>query len=233
MLHIDSINVYYGAIHALENVTLDVKQGEIVAIIGSNGAGKSTLLRTISGILRTRTGDITFLGESIAGKPAHEIVRAGISHSPEGRRIFTNMSVLENLQLGAFTRKDGEVGEDMQEIMKRFPRLKERIRQNAGTLSGGEQQMLAIGRALMSRPQLLLLDEPSLGLAPNLVAEIFRIVLDINAGGTTVLIVEQNAHRALEIAHRAYVLETGNIVLSDTGQALLNNPKVKEAYLGG
>jgi branched-chain amino acid transport system ATP-binding protein len=233
MLHTESINVYYGAIHALENVTIDVNQGEIVAIIGSNGAGKSTLLRTISGVLRPRSGDIVFQGKSITGAPAHEIVRAGISHSPEGRRIFTNMSVLENLQLGAFIRKDGDVSADMEEVMKRFPRLQERIKQNAGTLSGGEQQMLAIGRALMSRPQLLLLDEPSLGLAPNLVAEIFRIVLDINAEGTTVLIVEQNAHRALEIAHRAYVLETGNIVLSDTGQALLNNPKVKEAYLGG
>jgi branched-chain amino acid transport system ATP-binding protein len=164
---------------------------------------------------------------------AHKIVQRGISQSPEGRRIFTNMSVLENLQLGAFTRQDGEVAKDMEEVMNRFPRLRERIKQNAGTLSGGEQQMLAIGRALMSRPRLLLLDEPSLGLAPNLVAEIFRIVLDINAEGTTVLLVEQNANRALEIAHRAYVLETGSIVLSDTGKNLLTNPKVKEAYLGG
>lgn len=233
MLEINGINVYYGAIHALTDVSVRVDQGEIVAIIGSNGAGKSTLLRTISGLLKPRTGDITFKGQGITDVAPHEIVKMGISHSPEGRRIFTNMSVLENLQLGAFTRKDGEVEADMQAVMKRFPRLKERIKQSAGTLSGGEQQMLAIGRAMMSRPQLLLLDEPSLGLAPNLVAEIFRIVLDLNQDGTTVLIVEQNANRALEIAHRAYVLETGNIVLTDTGKNLLSNPKVKEAYLGG
>jgi branched-chain amino acid transport system ATP-binding protein len=233
MLQINGIDVFYGAIQALNGVTINVEQGEIVSIIGSNGAGKSTLLRTISGLIRPRTGTITFLGEDIASMPADQIVRMGISHSPEGRRIFTNMSVLENLQLGAFTRKDAGVEADMQEAMRRFPRLRERIRQNAGTLSGGEQQMLAIGRALMSRPKLLLLDEPSLGLAPNLVAEIFRIVLDLNKEGTTVLLVEQNANRALEIAHRAYVLETGVIVLSDTGKNLLSDPKVKEAYLGG
>lgn len=233
MLAIRDINVFYGAIQALNNVSIDVAQGEIVAIIGSNGAGKSTLLRTISGMIRPRTGTITFKGEEIHETAAHKIVKMGISHSPEGRRIFTNMSVLENLQLGAIIRKDAEIASDMEAIMKRFPRLRERIKQNAGTLSGGEQQMLAIGRALMSRPQLLLLDEPSLGLAPNLVTEIFRIVTDINADGTTVLIVEQNANRSLEIAHRAYVLETGEIVLSDTGKNLLTNPKVKEAYLGG
>lgn len=233
MLAIRDINVFYGAIQALNNVSIDVAQGEIVAIIGSNGAGKSTLLRTISGMIRPRTGTITFKGEEIHETAAHNIVKMGISHSPEGRRIFTNMSVLENLQLGAIIRKDAEIASDMEAIMKRFPRLRERIKQNAGTLSGGEQQMLAIGRALMSRPQLLLLDEPSLGLAPNLVTEIFRIVTDINADGTTVLIVEQNANRSLEIAHRAYVLETGEIVLSDTGKNLLTNPKVKEAYLGG
>lgn len=233
MLSIQGINVFYGAIHALKDLSVEVKEGEIVAIIGSNGAGKSTLLRTISGLLRPKTGLITFRGEEIHGLPAHEIVRRGIGQSPEGRRIFTNMSVLENLQLGAFTRKDGEIGSDMDAIMKRFPRLLERIKQNAGTLSGGEQQMLAIGRALMSRPTVLLLDEPSLGLAPNLVAEIFDIVLDINAEGTTVLLVEQNAHRALEIAHRAYCLETGTIVLQGSGKDLLNDPKVKEAYLGG
>lgn len=233
MLEIKGINVYYGAIHALKDVSCSVSEGEIVAIIGSNGAGKSTLLRTISGLLKPRTGTVDFQGEAIQCEPPHTIVAKGISHSPEGRRIFTNMSVLENLQLGAFIRKDGEVQKDMEAVMARFPRLKERIKQSAGTLSGGEQQMLAIGRALMSRPKLLLLDEPSLGLAPNLVAEIFRIVLDINRDGTTVLIVEQNAHRALEIAHRAYVIETGNIVLQGTGQALLNDPKVKEAYLGG
>lgn len=233
MLRIEGISVFYGAIQALNDVSIDVKQGEVVAIIGSNGAGKSTLLRTISGLLRPRTGEIFFEDKPIHETPPHEIVKLGISHSPEGRRIFTNMSVMENLQLGAITRKDGAIAEDMEAVMKRFPRLRERIKQNAGTMSGGEQQMLAIGRALMSRPRLLLLDEPSLGLAPNLVTEIFRIVTDINADGTTVLIVEQNAHRALEIAHRAYVLETGNIVLTDTGKNLLADPKVKEAYLGG
>jgi branched-chain amino acid transport system ATP-binding protein len=233
MLEISGINVYYGAIHALEDVSISVQEGEIVAIIGSNGAGKSTLLRTISGLLKPRTGSITFQGKEIAGEPAHEIVQMGISHSPEGRRIFTNMSVHENLQLGAYTRKDAEVDADMEEVMRRFPRLKERIKQSAGTLSGGEQQMLAVGRALMSRPKILLLDEPSLGLAPNLAAEIFRIVLDLNKDGTTILLVEQNAHRALEIAHRGYVIETGCIVLTDTGKALLTDPKVKEAYLGG
>ena len=233
MLSIQDINVFYGAIHALRDVNIEVQKGEIVAIIGSNGAGKSTLLRTISGLLRTRTGSISLEGDRIDALPAHQIVRRGISQSPEGRRIFTNMSVLENLQLGAFTRKDADISKDMEKVMRIFPRLKERIRQNAGTLSGGEQQMLAIGRALMSKPRLLLLDEPSLGLAPNLVAEIFRIVLELNAQGVTILLVEQNAFRALEIAHRAYVLETGSIVLSDTGKNLLDNPKVKEAYLGG
>src|SRR5688572_10878967 len=233
MLEIEAIDVYYGAIHALKAVSASVQQGEIVAIIGSNGAGKSTLLRTISGLLRPREGRIMFKGEEISSLPAHRIVQLGISHSPEGRRIFTNMSVHENLQLGAFTRKDGEIAADQEEVLNRFPRLRERFKQSAGTLSGGEQQMLAIGRALMSRPTLLLLDEPSLGLAPNLVTEIFKIVLEINKDGTTVLLVEQNAHRALEIAHRAYVLETGSIVLSDTGKSLLTNPKVKEAYLGG
>ena len=233
MLEISGLNVFYGAIHALEDVSLSVGQGEIVSIIGSNGAGKSTLLRTISGLLRPRSGSIKLNGEELTSMPADQIVRLGISHSPEGRRIFTNMSVFENLQLGAYTRKDNQVGADMENIMKRFPRLKERIRQNAGTLSGGEQQMLAISRAMMSRPKLLLLDEPSLGLAPNLVMEIFRIITELNSEGTTVLLVEQNAHRALEIANRAYVLETGSIVLTDTGKSLLNNPKVKEAYLGG
>jgi branched-chain amino acid transport system ATP-binding protein len=233
MLRTEGISVFYGAIQALNDVSIEVKQGEIVAIIGSNGAGKSTLLRTISGLLRPRTGEIFFEDQPIHETPPHEIVKLGISHSPEGRRIFTNMSVMENLQLGAITRKDAGIADDLEAVMKRFPRLRERIKQNAGTMSGGEQQMLAIGRALMSRPRLLLLDEPSLGLAPNLVTEIFRIVTDINGDGTTVLIVEQNAHRALEIAHRAYVLETGNIVLTDTGKNLLANPKVKEAYLGG
>jgi branched-chain amino acid transport system ATP-binding protein len=233
MLEIERISVFYGAIQALNQVSINVQEREIVAIIGSNGAGKSTLLRTISGLLRPRIGSIRFKNQDITQVPADQIVKLGISHSPEGRRIFTNMSVQENLQLGAFIRKDSDVGADMDEILEMFPRLRERFRQNAGTLSGGEQQMLAIGRALMSRPQILLLDEPSLGLAPNLVAQIFEIVLKLNRDGKTVLIVEQNANRALEIAHRAYVLETGNIVLADTGKALLVNPKVKEAYLGG
>jgi len=233
MLEIKEINVFYGAIQALTNVSINVQQGEIVAIIGSNGAGKSTLLRTISGMLRPRSGSIVFEGKNLVSCPAHEIVKAGISHSPEGRRIFTNITVHENLQLGAYIRKDADIQKDMEAVLDRFPRLRERFKQNAGTLSGGEQQMLAIGRALMSKPDLLLLDEPSLGLAPNLVAEIFNIVLDLNKEGRTILIVEQNANRALEIAHRAYVLETGNIVLTDTGKALLSNPKVKEAYLGG
>lgn len=234
MLAIESINVYYGAIHALKDVSVNVKEGEVVSIIGSNGAGKSTLLRTISGLLRPRTGHISFLGEEIQDCAAHNIVIKGISHSPEGRRIFTNMSVHENLQLGAITRKDtAGIKKDMDHVMERFPRLLERINQNAGTLSGGEQQMLAIGRALMARPKVLLLDEPSLGLAPNLVAEIFDIVNDINKEGVTVLLVEQNAHRALEVAHRAYVLETGSVVLQDTGANLLTNDKVRAAYLGG
>ncbi|MDX2066734.1 MAG: ABC transporter ATP-binding protein [Fimbriimonadaceae bacterium] len=233
MLEIKNINVFYGAIQALEDVTITVNPGEVVAIIGSNGAGKSTLLRTISGMIRPRTGSISFKGEDLARVPAHEIVKRGISHSPEGRRIFTNMSVHENLQLGATIRKDANVAEDMTMVLDRFPRLRERFHQNSGTMSGGEQQMLAIGRALMSRPEILLLDEPSLGLAPNLVTEIFRIVTDLNREGRTILIVEQNAHRALEIAHRAYVLETGKIVLSGSGQELLHDPKVKEAYLGG
>jgi branched-chain amino acid transport system ATP-binding protein len=233
MLTIERINVFYGAIQALNDVSLTVEPGKVVAIIGSNGAGKSTLLRTISGLLRPRTGSITFKDKDLTELQPHEVVLSGISHSPEGRRIFTNMSVQENLQLGAYIRHDAEIASDMEMVLNRFPRLRERFKQNAGTLSGGEQQMLAIGRALMSRPEILLLDEPSLGLAPNLVTEIFRIVTDLNRDGKTILIVEQNANRALDIADYAYVLETGNIVLSDTGKNLLANPKVKEAYLGG
>lgn len=233
MLDIAGLNVFYGAIQALNNVTLNVNKGEIVSIIGSNGAGKSTLLRTISGLCRPRTGSISFEGADLASQSPDNIVKMGISQSPEGRRIFLNMSVLENLQLGAFTRKDNEVEKDMDRFLTRFPRVRERLKQNAGTMSGGEQQMLAICRALMSRPRLLLLDEPSMGLAPNLVTEIFSVIKELHDEGVTILLVEQNAHRALEIADRAYVLETGNIVLSDTGQNLLCNPKVKEAYLGG
>ena len=233
MLQIRDVNVFYGAIQALENVSIEVNPGEIVAIIGSNGAGKSTLLRTISGLLRPRSGSISYKGKELTDVSPDDIVKAGISQSPEGRRIFTNMSVQENLKLGAYIRKDKDVDRDMENVLARFPRLRERFKQNSGTMSGGEQQMLAIGRALMSRPDILLLDEPSLGLAPKLVSDVFKVVTDLNADGRTILIVEQNANRALEIAHRAYVLETGRIVLSDSGKALLTNPKVKEAYLGG
>ncbi len=233
MLQISGLNVFYGAIQALNDVTLNVQEGEIVSIIGSNGAGKSTLLRTISGLCRPRSGTIEFEGLDLSTETPDRIVKHGISQSPEGRRIFLNMSVMENLQLGAFTRKDGDVEKDMNRYLDRFPRVRERLKQNAGTMSGGEQQMLAICRALMAKPRLLLLDEPSMGLAPNLVTEIFNVIRDLHEEGVTILLVEQNAHRALEIADRAYVLETGNIVLSDTGEALLSNPKVKEAYLGG
>ncbi|MEI8282341.1 MAG: ABC transporter ATP-binding protein [Armatimonadota bacterium] len=233
MLEINGINVFYGAIQALDNVSLHVNPGEIVAIIGSNGAGKSTLLRTISGLIRARSGSISYNGTDITQSQPHEIVKMGLSHAPEGRRIFTNMSVQENLQLGAYLRKDNMVQSDMEAVLNRFPRLRERFKQSAGTLSGGEQQMLAISRALMSNPEILLLDEPSLGLAPFLITEIFNIVKDLNKDGKTVLIVEQNANRALEIADRAYVLETGVVVLEGTGKELLVDPKVKEAYLGG
>ncbi|MEI7578136.1 MAG: ABC transporter ATP-binding protein [Armatimonadota bacterium] len=234
MLETKNLNVFYGAINALNDVSITVQPGEIVAIIGSNGAGKSTLLRTISGLIRPRSGSVTYNGEELTTLQPHEIVKRGLSHAPEGRRIFTNMTVEENLQLGAYLRKDkAGVAADMEMVLGRFPRLKERFKQNSGTMSGGEQQMLAIGRALMSRPEILLLDEPSLGLAPFLITEIFNIVKDLNADGKTVLIVEQNANRALEIAHRAYVLETGELVLQGTGQDLLHDPKVKEAYLGG
>jgi branched-chain amino acid transport system ATP-binding protein len=234
MLEIRDLDVYYGAICALSGVTVKVNQGEVVSIIGSNGAGKSTLLRTISGLVKPRSGSVTFEGQEILGKPADQIVRMGIGHSPEGRRIFTNMTVMENLQLGATIRKDPDgVKADMEKLTARFPRVKQRLQQNAGTMSGGEQQMLAICRALMSRPKLLLLDEPSMGLAPNLVTEIFNVVRNLKAEGTTILLVEQNAHRALEVADRAYVLETGNVVIEDEGHKLLSDPRVKEAYLGG
>ncbi len=233
MLAIENLSVYYGAINALNNVSIEVKEGEVVSIIGSNGAGKSTLLRTISGLIRPREGTINYEGKDIHGLTADKIVKLGISHSPEGRRIFTNMTVEENLLLGATIRNDNKIRDDMERHMDRFPRVRERLKQNAGTMSGGEQQMLAICRALMCRPNLLLLDEPSMGLAPNLVSEVFRAIVDLRNEGVTVLLVEQNAHRALEIANRAYVLETGNIVLSGTGMELLTSPKVKEAYLGG
>lgn len=234
MLKIDNIHVYYGAIHALKGVSLEVKAGEIVTLIGANGAGKSTTLRTVSGLLAPKSGSISFLGENIAGMPAHEIVKHGISQVPEGRRIFAEMSVQENLEMGAFTRKDkAGVEKDFEIVYNRFPRLKERRKQQAGTLSGGEQQMLAMGRALMSRPKLLLLDEPSMGLAPLLIKEIFSIIEDINREGTTILLVEQNANMALSIAHRAYVMETGRITLQGAAKELAASEDVRKAYLGG
>ena len=234
MLEIKDIHVYYGAIHAIKGVSLTVRQGEIVTLIGSNGAGKSTTLRTVSGLLKPKEGDILFEGESIAGRPAQSIVKLGISQVPEGRRIFANMTVMENLELGAFTRDDADgIEADMKMVFERFPRLLERKEQAAGTLSGGEQQMLAMGRALMSRPRLLLLDEPSMGLAPLLIREIFNIIVDINKTGTTVLLVEQNANMALSIAHRAYVLETGRIALSGGAKELAASEEVRKAYLGG
>ena len=234
MLKIDNIHVYYGAIHALKGVSLEVHKGEIVTLIGANGAGKSTTLRTVSGLLAPKSGGISFLGENIAGMPAHEIVKRGISQVPEGRRIFAEMSVQENLEMGAFTRKDkAGVEKDFEIVYNRFPRLKERRKQQAGTLSGGEQQMLAMGRALMSRPKLLLLDEPSMGLAPLLIKEIFSIIEDINREGTTVLLVEQNANMALSIAHRAYVMETGRITLQGAAKELAASEDVRKAYLGG
>ena len=234
MLKIDNIHVYYGAIHALKGVSLEVHKGEIVTLIGANGAGKSTTLRTVSGLLAPKSGGISFLGENIAGMPAHEIVKHGISQVPEGRRIFAEMSVQENLEMGAFTRKDkAGVEKDFEIVYNRFPRLKERRKQQAGTLSGGEQQMLAMGRALMSRPKLLLLDEPSMGLAPLLIKEIFSIIEDINREGTTVLLVEQNANMALSIAHRAYVMETGGITLQGAAKELAASEDVRKAYLGG
>ena len=234
MLKIDDINVYYGAIHAIKGVSLEVNEGEIVTLIGANGAGKSTTLRTISGLLKPKTGYIAFKGTHIDGMPAHNIVKAGISQVPEGRRIFADMTVMENLELGAFIRKDkAGVQEDFKTVFERFPRLEERKAQEAGTLSGGEQQMLAMGRALMSRPQLLLLDEPSMGLAPLLIKEIFSIIEAINKSGTTILLVEQNANMALSIANRAYVLETGRITLSGPAEELAASEDVRKAYLGG
>ncbi|MCB5725057.1 ABC transporter ATP-binding protein [Mitsuokella jalaludinii] len=234
MLKIDNIDVYYGAIHALKGISLEVNEGEIVTLIGANGAGKSTTLRTISGLLKPKAGSITFLGQSIVGVRAHEIVKKGISQVPEGRRVFAEMTVMENLDLGAFVRKDkAGIQQDLKHVFELFPRLEERKNQSAGTLSGGEQQMLAMGRALMSRPKLLLLDEPSMGLAPLLIKEIFNIIVDINKSGTTVLLVEQNANMALSIANRAYVLETGRITLSGKAQDLAASEDVRKAYLGG
>ena len=233
MLILENIEVFYGPIKALQSVSLEIAAGEIVTLIGANGAGKSTTLRAISGLVPSQSGRILFEGKEITNKPADQIVQLGVGHSPEGRRIFANMSVRENLELGAYTRRDrAGIAEDLERGLTLFPRLRERIGQNAGTLSGGEQQMLAMARALMARPRLLLLDEPSLGLAPFLVRDIFRIIQDINQQGTTVLLVEQNAHLALGIAHRGYVLETGHIVMADEAKALLANDDIKKAYLG-
>ena len=234
MLEVKDIEVYYGAIHALKKMSLQVKQGSIVTLIGANGAGKTTTLKTISGILRPRSGTVSFKDVDISKVAPEKIVAMGISQVPEGRRVFAAMSVLENLEMGAYLRKDKKaIAADMENVFGRFPRLKERRKQMAGTLSGGEQQMLAIGRALMARPQLLLMDEPSMGLAPLLVKEIFAIIKDINERGTTILLVEQNAHMALSIADQAYVIETGEIVLQGAAAELLQSEAVKKAYLGG
>lgn len=234
MLIIKDINVYYGAIHALKGISVEVKEGQIVTLIGANGAGKSTTLRTISGLLRPKSGEMSFEGKNIAAMPAQDIVKQGLSQVPEGRRVFANMTVLENLELGAYTRSDSTgIAEDMETVFKRFPRLHERKSQLAGTLSGGEQQMLAMGRALMSRPRLLLLDEPSMGLAPLLVKEIFSIIKEINLTGTTILLVEQNAHMALSIANYAYVLETGRITIEGSAAELAQSEEIRKAYLGG
>ncbi|WP_062280893.1 ABC transporter ATP-binding protein [Neomoorella mulderi] len=234
LLKVENLNVYYGAIHALKGISLEVNEGEIVTLIGANGAGKSTTLKTISGLLRPQSGTITYQGQNVNGLPAQAIVKMGISQVPEGRRIFPNLTVRENLELGAYLRRDREgINKSMQEVFRRFPRLKERQKQMAGTLSGGEQQMLAIGRALMSRPKLMLLDEPSMGLAPILVQEIFNIIREINEQGTTILLVEQNANMALSVAHRGYVLETGRITLAGSAADLANSEAVKKAYLGG
>ena len=233
LLEMRDVHAYYGNIHALKGVSLTVEQGEIVTLIGANGAGKSTTLKTISGLLRPRQGEISFDGGRIDGVKAHDIVGLGISQAPEGRRIFPRMSVTENLEMGAFLRSKGpEVAADFEQVFTLFPRLRERRTQLGGTLSGGEQQMLAIARALMARPKLILLDEPSMGLAPILVEQIFQIIRDINALGTTVLLVEQNALMALGIARRGYIMQTGEIVLSDASAALAKNPEVKKAYLG-
>jgi len=233
LLSLNDVNVFYGAIQATNALNLEVEEGEIVTLIGANGAGKSTTLRAISGLVKVKSGTIQYAGKDITNLSPDAIVRLGIGQSPEGRRVFSNMSVRENLELGAYTRNDKkEIKVDLDKVFVLFPRLLERIGQNAGTLSGGEQQMLAMGRALMGRPRVLLLDEPSLGLAPFLVRDIFAIIRDINASGTTVLLVEQNAHMALGVASRGYVLETGSIILTDKASSLLQDPRVRSAYLG-
>ena len=233
ILNVENINVYYGAIHAIKGVSFHVDEGEVVTLIGANGAGKSTTLQTISGLLRSRTGSIEFCGENISRLQPHKIVERGLAQVPEGRRIFLQMSVQENLEMGAYTQSGASVERDLERVYEQFPRLKECRRQVAGTLSGGEQQMLAIGRALMSHPKLLMLDEPSMGLAPILVEQIFEIIQGLHKGGTTILLVEQNAQMALSVADRAYVMETGCISLSGTGRELAESDLVRRAYLGG
>lgn len=234
LLEVRNLSVFYGGIQALRGVSFGIRPGEIVTLIGANGAGKTTTLRTISGLLKPRAGDVLFDGASLTGLPPHEVVKRGVSHSPEGRKIFANMSVKENLELGAYLRKNkSEIARDMERVLTLFPRLRERTKQNAGTLSGGEQQMLAIGRALMASPRVLLLDEPSLGLAPLLVKAIFEVIKEINQAGATILLVEQNANQALHIANRGYVLETGRVILTDSAHNLMSNDEVKKAYLGG
>ena len=232
MLKVSGINVYYGAIHAIKNVSLEVGAGEIVTLIGANGAGKSTILKTISGLLRTKTGEITFMNERINSVPAHKIVHRGLAHVPEGRRMFLQMTVQENLEMGAFV-SSNDINTSLERVYKHFPRLLERRKQIAGTLSGGEQQMLAMGRALMSEPKLLMMDEPSMGLAPILVEQIFEIIADLHKEGATILLVEQNARMALSVADRAYVLETGSIGISGTGEELSQSDEIRKAYLGG
>jgi len=232
LLELRGVHTYYGKIHALHGLDVVVNRGEIVTLIGANGAGKTTTLKTISGLLHPRSGDVLFDGKDISRTPAHELVTRGIAHAPEGRRIFSRLTVLENLQMGAFTRRSSESGPQLERALELFPRLKERLRQRGGSLSGGEQQMLAIARALMSEPRVLLLDEPSLGLSPILVQQIFRLIQEINEQGMTILLVEQNAVQALAIAHRGYVLQTGKVILTDTAAVLSANPDVRRAYLG-
>jgi len=233
LLSVQNLEVFYGNVRALRGIDLEVRKGEIVTLIGANGAGKTTTLRTISGLLKPKTGEVTYDGRTITGTKPHVITAMGVSHVPEGRGIFANLTVNDNLELGAYLRKDKIKQSEYDRVFTLFPVLKERIKQSAGTLSGGEQQMLAISRALMSKPQVLLLDEPSLGLAPQMVQTIFRVIKEINAEGTTILLVEQNAHMALVTAHRGYVMETGRIVLADETKALLSSDRIKKAYLGG
>ena len=233
ILKVDDINVYYGSIHAIKGISFEVNEGEIVTLIGANGAGKSTTLNTISGLLHSKTGHIEFMGEPLNHVPSHKVVSKGLALVPEGRRIFLQMSVQENLDMGAFSRRGGNIDADMERVFEQFPRLKERRKQVAGTLSGGEQQMLAVGRALMSNASMLMLDEPSMGLAPILVEQIFDIIKNLHKAGTTILLVEQNAQAALSVADRGYVLETGKIVTTGTGAELLASPAIKKAYLGG